>query len=59
MAERQENQESLVTRRLLMSTASSLYLIGEGEPSLWGLNDPGGDVQSVTDRVKLRSLLWR
>ena len=54
MAERLDNLESLVTR---LSDRGDLP--SEGEPSSWGLNDPGGDVQSVTDRVKLRSLLWR
>ncbi|CAL5365311.1 unnamed protein product [Camellia sinensis] len=33
--------------------------LGFRVPSLWGLNYPGGDVQSVMDQVKLRSLLWR
>jgi hypothetical protein len=54
MAERQENPESLVTR-----LSDRADLPSEGEPSSWGLNDPGGDVKSVMDRVKLRSLLWR
>ncbi|CAL5363216.1 unnamed protein product [Camellia sinensis] len=36
-----------------------VYLCLELEPSSWGLNYPGGDVQSVTDQVKSRSLLWR